>query len=87
MMLGPAAARRTSQAAIDAVPDAGYTVETLSIDQAANVALPSSRSVLLSDVGTMPSSSGKLVEGLREKGGGVFIALGSDRDRARTRAR
>ena len=64
------------EAAIDAVPDAGYTVETLSVDQAANINPAKFSSVLLSDVGAIPAALESSLKDYVRKGGGVFVALG-----------
>ncbi len=64
-------------AAIESVPDAGYTVESLTSDQAANIAPEKFSTVILSDVGNMPSSLETSLNDYVKKGGGVFVALGS----------
>ncbi|MDZ4801962.1 MAG: VWA domain-containing protein, partial [Bryobacteraceae bacterium] len=64
-------------AAIESVPDAGYTVESLTSDQASNVAPSKFSSVILSDVGTLPASLESALNEYVKQGGGVFVALGS----------
>lgn len=65
------------QAAIDSVPDAGYTVDSVSSEQAANISPDKYALVVLSDTGALPKSLEDAVTAYVKRGGGVLIALGS----------
>jgi hypothetical protein len=65
------------QAAIDSVPDAGYVVDSVSSEQAANISPDKYALVVLSDTGALPKSLEDAVTSYVQRGGGVLIALGS----------
>jgi hypothetical protein len=61
-------------AAIDSVPDAGFTVDAVSAGQAENLAFDKYAAVVLADAAP---STGALADWVKQ-GGGLFIALGSN---------
>jgi hypothetical protein len=71
------------KAAIEAVPDAGYAVEAVPAEQAANVSPDKYASVVLSDTGSLPRSLEDALAEYVKKGGGVLIALGPSSAAAR----
>ncbi|HUA86320.1 MAG TPA: BatA domain-containing protein [Bryobacteraceae bacterium] len=64
------------QAALDASPDAAFTMETQRPDQAANVKLSNYALVVLSDVGTLPGGFEDSLKNYVSNGGAMLIALG-----------
>lgn len=65
------------RAAIESVPNAGYTVEAVSGDQAANLSPDKFSAVVLSDPGSVSSGFEAALSAYVKRGGGVLIALGS----------
>lgn len=65
------------KAAIEAVPDAGYTVEAVSAEQAANISPDKYATVVLSDTGSLPRSLEEALTNYVKKGGGILVTLGS----------
>ena len=64
-------------AAIESVPDAGFAVEAVAAEQAANVSPDKYAAVVLSDTGSLPSSLEDAITNYVKRGGGVLIALGA----------
>lgn len=64
-------------AAIESVPDAGFAVDAVSTEQAANVSPDKYAAVVLSDAGSLPSSLENSISAYVKRGGGVLVALGA----------
>jgi hypothetical protein len=64
------------RSAIESVSEAGFTLEPLAVEQAANQSLSKYAFVVLSDVGTMPAGLENLLRAYVAGGGSLLIALG-----------
>jgi Aerotolerance regulator N-terminal/von Willebrand factor type A domain len=64
------------RSAIESVSEAGFTLEPLAVEQAANQSLSKYAFVVLSDVGTMPAGLENLLRAYVSSGGSLLIALG-----------
>jgi hypothetical protein len=71
------------KAAIEAVPDAGYTVDAVTAEQAANISPDKYATVVLSDTGSVPKSLEDALAAYVKNGGGILIALGPSSAAAR----
>ena len=65
------------RSALESVSDAGFTLEPLAIDQAANQSFSKYAYVVLSDPGTLPAGLENLLRAYVSGGGSLLIALGS----------
>ena len=64
------------RSALESVSEAGFTLEPLAVEQAANQALSKYAFVVLSDVGTMPAGLENSLRAYVAGGGSLLIALG-----------
>jgi hypothetical protein len=64
------------RSAIESVSEAGFTLDPLAVDQAANQSLSKYAFVVLSDVGTMPPGFENSLRAYVSAGGSLLIALG-----------
>jgi hypothetical protein len=64
------------RAALESVPEAGFVVESLPVEQAANQAFSKYAFVVLSDIGSMPAGLENSLRAYVNGGGSVFVALG-----------
>jgi hypothetical protein len=64
------------RAALESVPEAGFTLEPLAVEQAANQSLSKYAFVVLSDVGSMPPGFENSLRAYVAGGGSLLIALG-----------
>jgi hypothetical protein len=64
------------RSALESVSEAGFTLEPLSVEQAANQSLSKYAFVVLSDVGSMPPSLENSLRAYVSSGGSLLIALG-----------
>ena len=62
--------------ALESVPEAGFALEPLSVEQAGNQSLSKYAFVVLSDVGTMPAGLENSLRAYVAAGGSLLIALG-----------
>ncbi len=62
--------------ALEAAPQAGFVLEPLAIDQAANQSLSKYAFVVLSDVGSLPSGLDDALKKYVAGGGSLFVSLG-----------
>jgi len=64
------------RSALESVSEAGFTLEPLAVEQAANQSLSKYAFVVLSDVGTIPSGLENLLRAYVAGGGSLLVALG-----------
>lgn len=64
------------RAAIESVPDAGFTPEVVSASAATNLGLDKFAAVVLSDVGSLPGALESALTDYVKRGGGLLVALG-----------
>jgi Aerotolerance regulator N-terminal/von Willebrand factor type A domain len=64
------------RSALESVSEAGFTLEPLAVEQAANQSLSKYAFVVLSDVGTMPAGFENSLRAYVSAGGSLLIALG-----------
>ena len=64
------------RAALESVPEAGFLLEPLSVEQAANQAFSKYAFVVLSDVGSMPSGLENSLRSYVTNGGSLLVVLG-----------
>jgi hypothetical protein len=64
------------RAALESVPEAGFVVEALPVEQAANQAFSKYAFVVLSDIGSMPAGLENSLRAYVNGGGSVLVALG-----------
>ena len=64
------------RAAIESVPEAGFVIEPLPVEQAANQAFSKYAFVVLSDIGSMPAGLENSLRAYVNAGGSVLVALG-----------
>jgi len=64
------------RAALESVPEAGFVIESLPVEQAANQAFSKYAFVVLSDIGSMPAGLENSLRAYVNGGGSVFVALG-----------
>jgi Aerotolerance regulator N-terminal/von Willebrand factor type A domain len=65
------------RSALESVSEAGFTLEPLAVEQAANQSLSKYAFVVLSDVGTMPAGFENSLRAYVSGGGSLLIALGT----------
>jgi hypothetical protein len=64
------------RAALESVPEAGFVIEALPVEQAANQAFSKYAFVVLSDIGSMPAGLENSLRAYVNSGGSVLVALG-----------
>jgi len=64
------------RAALESVPEAGFVLEPLAVEQAANQAFSKYAFVVLSDIGSMPAGLENSLRGYVNSGGSLLVALG-----------
>jgi hypothetical protein len=65
------------RAALESVPDAGFVIEPLAVEQAANQAFSKYAFVVLSDIGSMPAGLENSLRAYVNGGGSLLVSLGS----------
>ncbi len=65
------------RAALESLPDAGFVLEPLAVEQAANQAFSKYAFVVLSDIGAMPAGLDNSLRAYVNGGGSLLVALGS----------
>ncbi|MBZ5609403.1 MAG: BatA domain-containing protein [Acidobacteriia bacterium] len=65
------------RAALESVPEAGFVLEPLAVEQAANQAFSKYAFVVLSDIGSMPAGLENSLRSYVSSGGSLLVALGT----------